>query len=127
MEIEIPNPSYRLKAGMYSRVRLTVDTRPNALVIPRNALVEVDGKQGVFVANGQKATFSAVKTGLQDETKVEITSGLNDGARIVTTGAASLRDGDTIVLAGAGQGPARGAQGQGPGQGARGRPAQGGR
>jgi RND family efflux transporter MFP subunit len=127
MEIEIPNPSYRLKAGMYSRVRLTVDTRPNALVIPRNALVEVDGKQGVFVANGQKATFSAVKTGLQDETKVEITSGLNDGARIVTTGAASLRDGDTIVLAGAGQGPARGAQGQGPGQGARGRPAQSGR
>jgi RND family efflux transporter MFP subunit len=129
MEIEIPNPSYRLKAGMYARVRLTVDTRPNALVIPRNALVEIDGKQGVFVANGQKANFSAVKTGLQDETRVEVIGGLTDGTRIVTTGAASLRDGDTIVLAGAGQGPGRGAQGQGPpGQGARGgRPAQGGR
>jgi RND family efflux transporter MFP subunit len=114
MEIEIPNPSYRLKAGMYARVRLTVATRPNALVIPRNALVEVDGKQGVFVANGQKATFAAVKTGLQDETRVEITGGLNDGARIVTTGAASLRDGDTIVFPGAGgnQGAPRG-QGQG--------------
>ena len=101
MEIEIPNPGYRLKAGMYARVRLTVDTRPNALVVPRNALVEVEGKQGVFVASGQKAAFSAVETGLQDETRVEITAGLNDGARIVTTGAGSLRDGDTIVLAGA--------------------------
>ncbi|MGH9315053.1 MAG: efflux RND transporter periplasmic adaptor subunit, partial [Vicinamibacterales bacterium] len=119
MEIEIPNPAYRLKAGMYARVRLTVETRPNALVIPRNALVEIEGKQGVFVASGQKAAFSPVETGLQDQTKVEITSGLREGARIVTTGAASLRDGDTIVLAGSGQGPARG------GQGTRGGPPQG--
>jgi RND family efflux transporter MFP subunit len=108
MEIEIPNPGYRLKAGMYARVRLTVDTRPNALVIPRNALVEIEGKQGVFVASGQKAAFSAVETGLQDETRVEIRAGLSDGARIVTTGAGSLRDGDTIVLAGGGQVPTSG-------------------
>jgi RND family efflux transporter MFP subunit len=108
MEIEIPNPGYRLKAGMYARVRLTVDTRPNALVIPRNALVEIEGKQGVFVASGQKAAFSAVETGLQDETRVEIRAGLTDGARIVTTGAGSLRDGDTIVLAGGGQVPTSG-------------------
>ncbi len=123
MEIEIPNPAYRLKAGMYARVRLTVDTRPNALVIPRNALVEVEGKQGVFVASGQKAAFSAVKTGLQDETKVEITAGLNDGARIVTTGAGSLRDGDTIVLAGDGQVPTSGNRSPAP----RGTRPQGGR
>jgi RND family efflux transporter MFP subunit len=102
MEIEIPNPAYRLKPGMYSRVRLTVDTRPNALVIPRNALVEVEGRQGVFVASGQKATFSPVETGLQDDAKVEITSGLSEGARIVTTGAGALRDGQAIVLAGSG-------------------------
>jgi membrane fusion protein (multidrug efflux system) len=101
MEIEIPNPSYRLKAGMYARVRLTVDTRPNALVVPRNALVELEGRRGVFVASGDKAAFAPVETGLQDEAKVEITSGLRDGASVVTTGAAALRDGDTIVLAGA--------------------------
>jgi RND family efflux transporter MFP subunit len=102
MEIEIPNAAYRLKPGMYSRVRLTVDTRPNALVIPRNALVEVEGRQGVFVASGQKATFAPVETGLQDEAKVEITSGLNEGARIVTTGAGALRDGQAIVFTGSG-------------------------
>ena len=123
MEIEIPNPAYRLKAGMYARVRLTIDTRPNALVVPRNALVEVEGQQGVFVASGQKAAFSAVETGLQDETRVEITAGLNDGARIVTTGAGSLRDGDTIVLAGGGQVPTSGNRPAPRG----GRPAQGGR
>jgi RND family efflux transporter MFP subunit len=108
MEIEIPNSSFRLKGGMYARVRLTVDTRQNALVVPRNALVQLEGKEGVFVASGQKATFSAVQTGLQDEAKVEIVAGLREGTRVVTTGAGALRDGDTIVLAGAGTSGGRG-------------------
>ncbi|HEX2442707.1 MAG TPA: efflux RND transporter periplasmic adaptor subunit [Vicinamibacterales bacterium] len=112
MEIEVPNDGFRLKAGMYARVRLTVDTRQNALVVPRNALVQVEGKDGVFVASGQKATFSAVQTGLQDEAKVEIVAGLREGTRVVTTGAGALRDGDTIVLAGTGTSGGAGQRGQ---------------
>ena len=50
MEIEVPNAGFRLKPGMYARVNLTVDTRSNALTVPRNALVDVDGKTGVFIA-----------------------------------------------------------------------------
>ena len=50
MEIEVPNVTYRLKPGMYARVDLTVAQRPDALTVPRNALVDVDGKTGVFVA-----------------------------------------------------------------------------
>lgn len=52
MEVEVQNGSYRLKPGMYARVDLTVAQRPDALTVPRNALVDVDGKTGVFVAGG---------------------------------------------------------------------------
>ena len=52
MEIEIPNPSYRLKPGMYARVHLTVQSKADALTVPRNAVIEVDGKPGVFIASG---------------------------------------------------------------------------
>jgi RND family efflux transporter MFP subunit len=52
MEIEVPNPGFRLKPGMYARVNLTVDTRPNALTVPRNAIVNMEGREGVFVAAG---------------------------------------------------------------------------
>ena len=59
MEIEVPNPGFRLKPGMYARVNLTVDTRPNALTVPRNAIVNIEGREGVFVAGpaaaGQQA------------------------------------------------------------------------
>jgi len=50
MEIEVPNPGYRLKPGMYSRVQLTVSERPNAVTVPSNAIVNLSGKPGVFVA-----------------------------------------------------------------------------
>ena len=34
IEIEIPNPTYRLKPGMYARVGITTQTKKDALVLP---------------------------------------------------------------------------------------------
>jgi RND family efflux transporter MFP subunit len=134
IEIEIPNGHYRLKPGMYSRVELTVDSRSNALTIPRNALVEIDGKSGVFIASagaprggqgqpapaaqgqpqgapgqagapgtpaaaGMTAKFLPVQVGIRDGEHIEVTAGLQDGARVITTGAGALKDGDRIVAA----------------------------
>src|SRR3954466_7640818 len=50
MEIEVPNPGFRLKPGMYSRVQLTVAVKPDAITVPSNAVVRLEGKPGVFVA-----------------------------------------------------------------------------
>jgi RND family efflux transporter MFP subunit len=140
MEIEIPNSDYRLKPGMYSRVVLTVESRPNALTVPRNAVVEFEGKSGVFITSagagresrGQQsaqpasntgaksadasgggapgggsgqgggtltAKFLPVETGIRDGEHIEIKSGLSDGARVITTGAGALKDGDRVVAA----------------------------
>jgi RND family efflux transporter MFP subunit len=137
MEIEVPNPGFRLKPGMYARVRLTIGTKPDALTVPRNAVVDVEGKQGVFVAvsgggrqgggsggregggaprGGESplpaptagatpsapamtAKFVPVEVGIRDADRIEIVTGLNDGARVITTGAGALKDGDRIVAA----------------------------
>jgi len=53
MEIEVPNPGFRLKPGMYARVQLTVATKADAITVPSNAVVRVDGKAGVFIAQGR--------------------------------------------------------------------------
>src|SRR5262245_47312305 len=114
MEIEVPNPGFRLKPGMYARVRLTVERRPNALTVPRNAVVDLDGKRGVFLANEGVAKFIEVATGLGDGERMEILSGLEDGQRVITTGALALRDGDRVALPGG-----RGGGGGGGGRGGR--------
>jgi RND family efflux transporter MFP subunit len=112
IEIEVPNPGYRLKPGMYARVRLTVERRANALTVPRNAVVDFEGKRGVYMITEDIARFHPVTTGLSDGERVEIESGVTDGERVVTTGATALRDGDRVTLVGAQRGGAgRGGRG----------------
>ena len=119
MEIEVPNANFRLKPGMYARVDLTIDSRENALTVPSNAVIDFEGKTGVFVAGSapqpvssppgggaapMTAKFQPVQVGIRDGEQVEITSGLNDGARVITTGATALKDGDRIVQTDSGRG-----------------------
>ena len=45
------------------------------------------------------AKFLPVQTGIRDGEHIEITAGLQDGTRVITTGAGALKDGDRIVAA----------------------------
>ena len=104
MEIEVPNPSGRLKPGMYARVTLRVAEKPDALTVPRNAVVDRAGEKLVFIAEGAKARARKVETGIEGPELIEITAGLQEGEIVVTVGAAALSDGDAIVVPGAGPG-----------------------
>lgn len=107
MEIEIPNRDFRLKPGMYARVDLIVAERPDALIVPRNAVVSVDNRRGVFVVNddGSTVRFSEVTTGIENQERAEILTGVDEGVQVVTTGAAGLRDGDRVQLTATPPGP----------------------
>ena len=131
MEIEVPNRGYRLKPGMYARVDLTVESRENALTVPSTAVVDLQGKTGVFVASGggappggaappqgaqptpMTAKFQPVEIGIRQAEQVEITAGVTAGTRVITTGATALKDGDRIVAATPGQSGAAPARPQG--------------
>src|SRR5882672_8270886 len=117
IEVEIPNDQYRLKPGMYARVGIITESHPNALVVPTNAIVDANGTRGVYLALNNVAAFHAVKVGIEGNQRTEILDGVAVGDRVVTTGAAGLRNGDPIVLAGGGPG-ARGGRGGGRGRGA---------
>lgn len=114
IEVEIPNGDYRLKPGMYARVSVTTDERANALVVPRNAVVDIDGKRGVFVTQDLVAKFHAIAIGIEDGDKLEVLSGVTERDKVVTTGAGALRDGDRVLLPGRGPGGPGGPGGRGP-------------
>jgi membrane fusion protein, multidrug efflux system len=104
MEVEIPNHDYRLKPGMYARVRFTTERHQQALVVPTSAVVNLQGKSGVFLPEGGNlARFRVVSTGIVEGDRSEITKGLQEGARVITIGAGALQDGDRVVLVGQGQ------------------------
>jgi RND family efflux transporter MFP subunit len=118
VEIEIPNPGFRLKPGMYARVRFTVERHDNALVVPTGAVVDLQGKLGVWLPpdEGDNAVFHPVTIGIEQQEFTEIATGLKEGQQIISTGAAALRPGDRIVLAGQrGGGGSSGRRGGGAG------------
>ena len=106
IEIEVPNRDYRLKPGMYARVYLSVGQKSQALVVPRKAVVMRNGARGVFLADTGEgraiARFVMLAAGLEDDRYVEVTDGLSEGDVVVTTGAAGLQSGDSLLLQGTG-------------------------
>jgi membrane fusion protein, multidrug efflux system len=103
IEIEIPNPASRLLPGMYARVNITVNATKEALVVPITAMVDLGGRRGVFTPlPDNTAAFRVVQVGVETGEAAEIIAGLQEGDRVITTGAAALRDGDRIILPGGG-------------------------
>ncbi len=113
IEIEVPNPGYRLKPGMYARMGVTIESRKNTTLVPKAAVVDYDSKRGVFTMTAEnKAKFLPLETGIEDADRVEVRAGITTADALVTGGASALRDNDTLVIAGQG-GARRGPQGEG--------------
>jgi RND family efflux transporter MFP subunit len=79
-------------------VDIDAEERTNVVLIPAETLLTDSGRAAVFVAVGGRAVRRAVTTGIVNEERVEITSGLKPGELIVTQGQAGLADGDAISV-----------------------------
>ncbi len=94
--VEVSDPSQRLKPGMFARIAIVSDVRPNALQIPRAAIVDDDNQQSVFVVEDDVAKRRNVSTGLAANGFIEVIDGLNGDERIIVVGHTGLRDGATV-------------------------------
>ena len=89
---EIKNPLNRLKDGMF--VQITIDTSGGrqALAVPKQSVVTEQGQTFVFVFDGgERFEKRAVALGAEGAGYYEVTSGLEEGERIVTEGIYQLR------------------------------------
>ena len=105
IEIEAPNPDYKLKPGMFTRVELTVSEHKGVPVIPSDVLLKEGEDTFVYVVDAGKALKKKVVTGISDGVKTEILSGLKAGEQLIVAGYHSLRDGMSVTLAGESKGP----------------------
>lgn len=108
----IDNPERVLQPGLFARVRLILDQRPSALVVPEHALVPRGEQRYVFRVVDGKAMLTEVRIGQRRSGQVEIIEGLAEGDTVVTAGQLKIRDGTPVtVLDDAGeQGDAESAQ-----------------
>ena len=96
-----------LQPGMFARIRINYDQRANALVIPRNALLEDGTEPAVFTVRAEKASRAALKLGSIDGEWVEVLGGLKEGEPVVVAGKSALREGSLVKVITQGAAPAK--------------------
>ncbi len=92
----VGNSRRELQAGMFAEAKLATDVRPNAIVVPEDALVPLQGSFYVWAVVEGKAVRRQVGIGVRSPGFVEIRSGVDAGEQVVVGGQERLFDGAPV-------------------------------
>ncbi len=83
LKIALEEMTEELKPGYTVNVNILLDKKSDALVVPKEAIVQQDGENYVFVYEDGIAKRRVVEIGLSSESLQEITSGLQEGQMVI--------------------------------------------
>lgn len=96
IEAEIPNPEGLLTPGQFVDVSIELELRPAAVMVPEEAVVPRGGENFLFVVAGGTAELRSVSLGERVPGRVEVTSGVEAGERVVVAGQQKIQDGSAV-------------------------------
>jgi RND family efflux transporter MFP subunit len=97
--VTFPNPDAMLRPGQYGKVRFVPDSVQNALVVPQEAVTELQGNfQVAVVDQNNKVSIRPVKTGERIDNMWQITEGLKPGDKVVVQGVQKAREGSPVTV-----------------------------
>jgi membrane fusion protein (multidrug efflux system) len=98
--VDVPNQK-GLLPGMFLEVEVVTDVVPDALLVPKRALVLDDDQAYVFRLTGEgKVERLEVLPVLEDAHRISVGEGLAAGDRVVVAGQAGLKPGDAVRVVG---------------------------
>ena len=86
VEAVIDNPDGQLLSGKFLEMKIVTARKPSAITIPQAAVVEFQDQPSVWVVEGDTVTAQPVTLGMSTGDRVEVTSGLESGQAVVTSG-----------------------------------------
>ncbi|HYG17609.1 MAG TPA: efflux RND transporter periplasmic adaptor subunit [Ohtaekwangia sp.] len=87
-----------LVPGVFAKVSLQLGGDEKGLMVPTQAVLPQARDKQVIIVRGDSALFSVVQTGIRDSAFVQITSGLQEGDTVVTTGLMAIRPNSKIKI-----------------------------
>jgi membrane fusion protein (multidrug efflux system) len=95
-EIELPNPKLELRPGMYAVVKIGIERKEDAMLVPAEALVTEKAGASVYILADNKAKKTRVQPGFNDGVNVEIITGLSPDQQVLLPGKQALNDGQPV-------------------------------
>jgi len=97
--VTFPNPDATLRPGQFGKVRFIPDAVKNALVVPQEAVTELQGNfQVAVVDQNNKVSIRPVKMGERIGAMWQVTDGLKPGEKVVVQGVQKAREGATVAV-----------------------------
>ena len=97
INILMPNADHRLLPGMVCNVELGTG-ESNSLSLPVRCVQQsVDGSHFVWIVEGDKVASRSVSLGKLNGNRIEITSGLFAGDKVITSGFQKVSNGDVVI------------------------------
>jgi membrane fusion protein (multidrug efflux system) len=96
VKARVPNPRRELQAGMFIEARLATAVRPDAVVIPEDAVLPLQGSTFVWVVTDGKASRRQVELGVRTPGFVEIKNGVESAEQVVVGGQERLAEGAPV-------------------------------
>lgn len=96
--IAVENPEGLLRPGMFVRVQIIIAVHPNALILPREAILMQGERKTVFAVRVGAARELTVKTGFEEGDRVEVLEGLQEDDLVVVRGHLGLQDGTKVRI-----------------------------
>ena len=98
-EVTFPNPGGRLRPGQFGKVRFVADMKKGAMVIPQEAVSELQGSYQVAVVDqDNKVSIRPVNMGERIGAMWEVTDGLKPGDKVVVEGIQKAREGAQVTV-----------------------------
>ncbi|MDT8340583.1 MAG: efflux RND transporter periplasmic adaptor subunit [Longimicrobiales bacterium] len=98
VKARVSNPDGRLRAGQFADVRMELERRTDAVVVPESAVVTGRADDAVFVVRGGSVVRRPVTLGTRMGADVEILEGLAAGDTVVVAGQQRLSDGAPVAV-----------------------------
>jgi membrane fusion protein (multidrug efflux system) len=94
---EFPNPDGMLRPGLFGRVRATVGTVENAILVPRRAVQEIQGAKSVLVVGADNmVALRTIRPGETVGDLLVVRDGVKPGERVIVEGVQKAQPGTKV-------------------------------
>lgn len=98
VKARVPDPERRLRPGMFIETELAAEIRPDAVLVPEDAILPLQSANYVWVVSGENtATRREVALGVRTPGFVEVRTGVEPGERVVVGGLERLSEGAPVA------------------------------
>ncbi|MGL5730815.1 MAG: efflux RND transporter periplasmic adaptor subunit [Bacteroidales bacterium] len=97
-KMEIRNEGLKIRPGMFVKADIVVDRADSVIVIPKKVIQTAQNDKYVFVVEKNVAVRKNIRTGLEEEDKIEVVDGLKVNDNLIVRGFETLRDRSNVKV-----------------------------